>query len=94
MNVVRVAVFDEVPELQEDDERRAASLRELVRNVPGFVAGFHLREEGTGRLMSFTIWESDQALERGEEVVRERPPSDQRGIQPSRVETWVLEGTF
>ncbi|HVE92305.1 MAG TPA: hypothetical protein VNE62_08400 [Actinomycetota bacterium] len=93
MKVVRVAVFDQ-PVVHEDDDRRAASLRDLLRGIPGFVAGYHLREEGTGRLMSFTVWDSDEALELGEQAVRARPASDQRGVRPSRVEKWMVDGVF
>ncbi len=93
MNVARIAVFDQ-PVVEEDDDRRSASLRELVRSLPGFVAGYHLREESTGRLMSFTVWESDGALELGEQAVRDRPATDQRGMEPSRVERWIVDGVF
>ncbi len=65
--VARVATFDDAPILQADDERRVASLRELARSLPGFVAGYHLREENAGRLLSVSIWESDEAMIRGEE---------------------------
>jgi hypothetical protein len=41
--VARVATFDEAPTLHSDDERRATSLRDVVRAAPGFVAGYHLR---------------------------------------------------
>lgn len=92
--VARVATFDEAPTLHADDERRVASLREVVRAAPGFVAGYHLRDEATGRLMSVTVWESDEAMIRGEEAVRNRPASDQRGIRPSRIERWIVEGAF
>ncbi len=92
--VARVATFDEAPTLHPDDERRVASLREVVRGAPGFVAGYHLRDEATGRLMSVTVWESDETMIRGEEAVRNRPASDQRGIRPSRIERWIVEGAF
>lgn len=94
MMVARVATFDDAPTLQRDDERRVASLRDVVRAAPGFVAGYHLREEHTGRLMSVTIWQSEEAMLRGEEVVRNRPSSDQRGIRPSRVERWIVDSRF
>ncbi len=92
--VARVATFDEAPTLHADDERRVASLRELARSLPGFVAGYHLREENTGRLMSVSIWESDEAMIRGEEAVKNRPSSDQRGIRPSRIERWIVDAEF
>lgn len=94
MSVARVAIFDEAPLLHDDDERRAKSLRELLQSAPGFIAGYDLREEATGRLMSVTLWESEAALEPGERAVRNRPVRDQRGIRPSRIERWVIDASF
>jgi heme-degrading monooxygenase HmoA len=94
MSVARVATFDERPELRADDDRRAQSPYDLLRSLPGFIAGYYLREPVTGRLMSLTLWESEAALEAAEQAVRERPVEDQRGIRPSRVERWVVEASF
>jgi heme-degrading monooxygenase HmoA len=94
MKAARVAIFDEPPVLRDDDERRAASLRETVSCQPGFLAGYHLREQGSGRMMSVTVWESDEAMEAGEAAVRNRPPEDQRGIRPSRIERWDVDAAF
>jgi heme-degrading monooxygenase HmoA len=94
MSVARVATFDEAPLLHDDDERRSRTLRELLQSLPGFIAGYDLREEATGRLMSVTLWESEAALEAGERAVRNRPVSDQRGIRPSRIERWVIDSGF
>jgi heme-degrading monooxygenase HmoA len=94
MRVARVAFFDEAPVLRDDDERRAQSLWDLLQSLPGFIAGYELREETTGRLMSVTVWESDAALEAGERAVRNRPPSDQRGIRPSRLERWLIDASY
>jgi len=94
MSFARVAIFDEAPLLHDDDKRRAQSLRELLQSARGFIAGYDLREEATGRLMSVTLWESEAALEAGERAVRNRPVSDQRGIRPSRIERWVIDASF
>jgi heme-degrading monooxygenase HmoA len=94
MSVARVAIFDEAPRLQDDDDRRMGTLRELLRSAPGFVAAYYLREEATGRLMSVTVWESEEALEAAERAVADRPVSDQRGIRPSRLERWVVDAAF
>jgi heme-degrading monooxygenase HmoA len=94
MSVARVAIFDEPPRLRADDERRAGTLRELLRSLPGFITGYDLREEPTGRLMSVTVWDSDAALEAGEDAVRNRPVADQRGIRPSRIERWEIDSSF
>jgi len=94
MAVARVATFAEATVLQADDERRSRTLQELLRSLPGFIAGYHLREEGTGRLISLTLWDSEAELEAGEDAVRNRPVDDQRGIRPSRVERWVIDASF
>ena len=94
MAVARVGFFDEPPALQKDDERRRRSLHALLRSTPGFIAGYELRDERSGRLMHISLWESESALEAGEQAVRARPVSDQRGISPSRVEHWVLDRSF
>ena len=94
MSVARVAIFDDPPPLQADDDRRKATLHELLSSTPGFIAGYELREQATGRLMSVTVWESLEALEAGERAVAERPASDQRGIRPSRIERWVVDDSF
>jgi heme-degrading monooxygenase HmoA len=94
MSVVRIATFDPAPVLQDDDDRRAQTLRDLLRALPGFMAGYHLREEGTGRLIDLTVWESEAALEAAEAAVRDRPASDQRGIRPTEVERWIVDSAF
>ena len=94
MAVARVATFAEATVLQADDERRSRTLQELLRSLPGFIAGYHLREDGTGRLISLTLWDSEAELEAGEDAVRNRPVDDQRGIRPSRVERWVINASF
>jgi heme-degrading monooxygenase HmoA len=94
MSVARLAIFDEPPPLQEDDDRRAGTLFELLSSLPGFEGAYYLREEATGRLISLTIWASEDALEAAERAVAERPAEDRRGIDPSRVERWVVDASF
>jgi heme-degrading monooxygenase HmoA len=45
-------------------------------------------------MMSVTVWESQEAIDAGEDAVRSRPASDQRGIRPSRTERWVVDADF
>jgi heme-degrading monooxygenase HmoA len=94
MSVVRLATFDDPPALQDDDARRAQTLFELLSSLPGFEGAFYLREEASGRLISLTIWESEDALEAAERAVAERPAQDRRGIDPTRVERWVVDASF
>lgn len=94
MTVARLATFDDPPALQEDDRRRARTLFELLASLRGFEGAYYLREEATGRLISLTFWESEEALEAAERAVAERPAEDRRGIDPSRVERWVVDASF
>ena len=94
MNVARVAIWDEPPQLRDDDDRRAQSLYDLLKSLPGFIAAYYLREPTTDRLMSVTVWESEALLEAAEQAVRDRPVSDQRGIRPSRLERWDVDASF
>jgi heme-degrading monooxygenase HmoA len=94
VSIARLAIFDDPPALQEDDARRANTLFELLASLPGFEAAYYLREEATGRLISLTIWRSEDALEAAERAVAERPVEDRRGIDPSRVERWVVDASF
>jgi len=67
-----VATFDEAPAAHPDDDRRAMSLRDaserLRRSSPAITCTTETR-----RLMSVTVWESDEAMTAGEEAVRTRP---------------------
>ena len=64
MAVARLATFDDPPALREDDQRRARTLFELLGSLHGFEGAYYLREEATGRLISLTFWESEEALDR------------------------------
>ena len=87
----RLATFASTPHVLPDDARRAESLRALVRAQPGFRAGYHLRQPTTGRMISLTIWESEQAMNAAGRTVASRPKEDQRGITPDSIETWQVE---
>jgi heme-degrading monooxygenase HmoA len=94
MSVARVATFDDPPHLRGDDSRHAQTLFELLRSLPGYEGAYYLRESSTGRLMSFTVWDSERSLEAAERAVDERPVGDRRGIRPSPVERWIVEASF
>jgi heme-degrading monooxygenase HmoA len=94
MTVARLATFDDAPALREDDQRRARTLFELLASLHGFESAYYLREEASGRLISLTFWESEEALEAAERAVAQRPVEDRRGINPSRVERWVVDASF
>ena len=82
MSVARVATFDEPHSTSRPFcARTTTGARKpsmyLLRSLPGFVAGYSLREPATQRLMSVTVWESERALDAAEQAVRDRAVSDQ-----------------
>jgi hypothetical protein len=89
MSVARVAIFDELPLLHDDDERRE---NPCASSCNRFRLDRSVRR--TGRLMAVTLWGSEAALEASERAVRNRPVSDHRGIRPSRTERWVIDARF
>ena len=90
MSVARLALFHSMPELKPDDERRAESLRALVRSQPGFQAGYHLHQPETGRSITLTIYETEEQLRAAAEAVGSRPRDDRRGITPDEVGIWEV----
>jgi heme-degrading monooxygenase HmoA len=88
--IARLATFERSPELAADDDRRTRSLRELLRAQPGFRAGYHMQEPNSGRIISLSIWESEDALHAAGDAVAARPQEDQRGITPDSVEIWQV----
>jgi hypothetical protein len=89
MSVARLALFHSV-QLQPDDDRRADSLRSLLRSQPGFRAGYHLYERESGRLISLTIFDTERDLRAAGAAVASRPKEDQRGINPDEVGVWEV----
>lgn len=79
-----------MPQLQPDDNRRADSLRALLRSQAGFRAGYHLYEPTTGRVISLTVFETEQDLRAAGDAVANRPKEDQRGINPDKVGIWEV----
>jgi hypothetical protein len=82
--LARVATFDPLPDGLDDGA--VDLLRQTVREVPGYVAGFHLRDPRTNKAMSVTVFEDRAAVERAREAMSRRPGDRKVGIDPDRVE--------
>jgi len=71
--IARVATFNHLDPsaLNPDAVQR---LRTTIKSSPGFVAGFHLRDPESGKAVSFTVYESPEALRTvdGRSVLRRR----------------------
>jgi hypothetical protein len=82
--LARVATFDALP--GDLNDGAVDLLRETVRQVPGYVAGFHLRDPNTGKALSVAVFEDRQALLRCRQALDARPDDKKVGINPGRVE--------
>ncbi|HEY7622456.1 MAG TPA: hypothetical protein VH834_21980 [Solirubrobacteraceae bacterium] len=82
--LARVATFDALPDGLDDGA--VDLLRRTIKGVPGYVAGFHLRDPRTNKALSVTIYEDADAVERVREALSRRPDDSKVGIEPDQVE--------
>jgi hypothetical protein len=82
--IARVATFESLPDDLDPDA--VDLLRRTVRSVPGYVAGFHLRDPGSGRSMSIVVFSDEAAIARLGAALGSRPEERRVGIDPDRVE--------
>jgi hypothetical protein len=82
--LARVATFDSLPD--DLDDGAVDLLRDTIKGVPGYVAGFHLRDPRTHKALSITVYEDRDAVERAREAMSERPDDRKVGIDPDHVE--------
>ena len=90
--IARVATFNHLDPsaLNPDAVER---LRSTIKSTPGFVAGFHLRNPESGKAVSFTVYESPEALQTAGEALGKRSEDQRVGIDPDDVDyyTEVIE---
>ena len=79
--ICRVALHEKTPGSVSSDEAR--SFRQWIKEQPGFVGGYHVQDSETGRMLSSTIWDSEESMQalRGES-----PPGGSVGIVTDREE--------
>lgn len=82
--MARVATFTPLPDALGDDALEL--LRTTVKETPGYVAGFHLRDPSTNKGMSITIYEDSDALRRAGAALAARPTGHKVGIDPDTIE--------
>ncbi len=83
--IARVATFDQL-DIDKLDPAAVEQFRSIFKSTPGFVAGFHLRDPRTGRAVSFTLFESPEAMERVGHALAQRPDIDPAGVDPDQVD--------
>jgi len=59
--ICRVALHEKTPGSVTSDEAR--SFRGWIKELPGFVGGYQVQDSKTGRMLSVTIWDSEESME-------------------------------
>jgi heme-degrading monooxygenase HmoA len=85
----RVALHGKTPGSISSDEARG--FRQWIKEQPGFVGGYHVQDSETGRMLSITIWDSEESMQalRGE-----TPPGGSLGIVTDREELFDVVEEF
>ncbi len=81
--LARVATFNSMPD--ELDPNAVDRLRRTIREVPGFVAGYHLGTPG-GKALSIVLVEDADAGRAIAAALARRSPADRVGIDPDEVD--------
>lgn len=81
--IARIATFNPLPD--DLDDAAVELLRQTIRQTPGYVAGFHLRDPNTNKGLSVTIYENRETVERVGAALAARPDDRKVGIDPDEV---------
>jgi hypothetical protein len=85
----RVALHENPPGSVASDE--AKGFREWLKEQPGFVGGYHAQDSKTGRMVSITVWDTEESMT----ALKERtPPGGPLGIQTERLEVFDVVEAF
>ena len=82
--IARVATFNTLPDDLADEA--VDLLRQTIRDTPGYVAGFHLRDPRTSKALSVSVYEDMDAVARVRDALAARPTDRKVGIDPDEVE--------
>ena len=82
--LARLATFNSQPADPED--ANVQYLRDTIKAVPGFVAGFHMLDEQSGKAYSLIVLEDEATAARIREALDRRPAERRVGIDPDRVQ--------
>ena len=87
--ICRVALHEKTPGSVTTDEAR--SFREWIKEQPGFVGGYHVQDSKTGRMLSITLWDSEESREALKELI---PLGGPVGITTDREELFDVVEEF
>jgi hypothetical protein len=83
--IARVATFHQL-DTSKLDPAAVEQFRGIFASTPGFVDGFHLHDPKTGRAVSFTLFETPEALRKVGDALAQRPHVDPDGSEPDEVD--------
>ena len=79
--ICRVALHEKPPGSISSEEARG--FRAWLKEQPGFVDGYHAQDSETGRMVSITVWNSQDSMEALKDSI---PPGGSFGIATEREE--------
>jgi hypothetical protein len=82
--LARLATFISQPADPED--ANVQYLRDTIKSVPGFVAGFHMLDERSGKAYSLIVLEDEATAARVREALDQRPSERRVGVDPDHVQ--------
>jgi hypothetical protein len=82
--LARLATFNTAPADIED--ANVQHLRDTIKSVPGFVAGFHMLDEQSGTAYSLIVLEDDATGARVRDALARRPAEQRVGVDPDHVQ--------
>jgi hypothetical protein len=82
--LARLATFNSQPTDLEDPNTQY--LRDTIKSVPGFVAGFHMLDEQSGKAYSLVIVEDEASSARVKAALAQRPAERHIGVDPDQVQ--------
>jgi hypothetical protein len=87
--ICRVALHEKTPGSVASDEARG--FRQWLKAQPGFVGDHHVQDSTTGRMLSITIWDSEESRAALKELT---PPGGPAGITTDREELFDVVEEF
>lgn len=82
--LARLATFNTRP--ADPDDANVLHLRDTVKSVPGFVAGFHMLDQESGKAYSLIVLEDEASGARVAQALAQRPPGRRVGVDPDQVQ--------
>jgi heme-degrading monooxygenase HmoA len=88
--ICRVVLHEKPPPGSISDEA-PRRFREWLKELPGFVGGYHVQDSKTGRMLSITFWDSEESLAA---FAERTPPGGRVGMTTDREELFDVVEEF